>query len=78
VVYRTSDAGVTWTKSSSQALPGLSFETITAVSYQVLWGTAGGAFSATEGCAPRFDGCLYPIRSTDSGAHWTIVKLPPT
>jgi photosystem II stability/assembly factor-like uncharacterized protein len=78
VVYRTSDAGVTWTKSSSQALPALSFETITAVSYQVLWGTAGGAFSATEGCAPRFDGCLYPIRSTDSGAHWTIVKLPPT
>jgi hypothetical protein len=68
---------VTWTRSSSQALQGLNLDTITAVSDKVLWGTADGAFSAAAGCAPRFDGCLYPVQSTDSGAHWTIIKLPP-
>jgi hypothetical protein len=77
-IYRTSDGGASWAESSLQAPAGLTFDTLTAFSNQVLWGTAYTTFSAADSCAPRFDACLYAVRSTDSGAHWTIVKLPPT
>jgi photosystem II stability/assembly factor-like uncharacterized protein len=77
-IYRTSDAGAHWTSSTLQRPTGLNFETITAVSDQVLWGTASGASMTAATCSPRFDSCLYLLRTTDSGAHWTIVKLPPT
>jgi hypothetical protein len=66
IVYRTVNAGKSWEPMSIN--PRYSGHMLTSVfpaGGSVLWGTADGTM-----------GSSIPIRSTDSGSHWSGVKLP--
>jgi len=68
-LHRTVDGGKNW-QSVISALPrGYTLDSVTPAGGNVLWGTA---VSGASGAA-HLD---YPVRSTDGGATWSVVKLP--
>jgi photosystem II stability/assembly factor-like uncharacterized protein len=66
-VYRTQDAGLTWRLVPVSLPDGDTLESVLPGPGGVLWGatTHGG-----------IEGYQYPLRSTDGGHSWSLVKLP--
>jgi photosystem II stability/assembly factor-like uncharacterized protein len=86
-LYQTVDGGVSWRQVRLLGAPpsGLKFASgpTPTISSEVMWASASGTLPGVDetDCLQIFDmtpgrDCRFPIRSTDGGAHWTVVKLP--
>src|ERR1700694_1866546 len=76
------DAGAIWSQVPVH-MPAngyLSLEGSSLSDSQDMWGTVNGSMPGVpdSACYQYFDGpgCSFPIRSTDGGAHWSVLKLP--
>jgi photosystem II stability/assembly factor-like uncharacterized protein len=69
-LYGTTDGGRTWQQLQPKLPSGYTLDSVTPVGGNVLWGTARGGGSG------QILYYTFPIRSTDGGATWSIVKLP--
>jgi photosystem II stability/assembly factor-like uncharacterized protein len=58
---RTSDGGNSWQQIHAKVDLGMTLTSVTPVDGDVLWGIADAEI---------------PVRSTDAGRHWSVVKLP--
>jgi photosystem II stability/assembly factor-like uncharacterized protein len=58
---RTSDGGNSWQQIQAKVDLGMTLTSVTPVDGDVLWGIADAEI---------------PVRSTDAGRHWSVVKLP--
>jgi photosystem II stability/assembly factor-like uncharacterized protein len=65
---RTSDGGKSWQRIQTDLANGMALSSVTPVGDDVLWGF-------TTNGVQRYPN-LETVRSTDGGAHWSIVKLP--
>jgi photosystem II stability/assembly factor-like uncharacterized protein len=65
-LYRTINAGASWSRVPSSLPQGYALESVEGGGNGVLWGET--ASSAPTG--------PYPVRSTDGGHTWSLVKLP--
>jgi photosystem II stability/assembly factor-like uncharacterized protein len=78
----TADAGANWSQVPIHmpANSYLSMEGLSLSDSQDLWGSVYGSMPGVpdSSCYQYPDGaaCSFPIRSTDGGASWTVVKLP--
>lgn len=64
-LYRTLDAGATWQHIAAALPAGYTLDSVTPGESGVLWGVTRTDASGQ-----------YPLRSTDGGATWSLVKLP--
>jgi photosystem II stability/assembly factor-like uncharacterized protein len=75
---RTSDGGKSWQRIQTDLTNGMTLDSVTPVSDDVLWGVATNGYHTVP--MPVGPGKQLPnlatVRSTDGGAHWSIVKLP--
>ncbi len=68
-MWRTADAGRTWSERSAALPGGLSFYSLTPVSEQVVWAVASRAYPPDKRGERLF-------RSSDGGATWKAVQAP--
>jgi photosystem II stability/assembly factor-like uncharacterized protein len=75
---RTSDGGKSWQNIQTDLANGMALTSVTPVGDEVLWGVARNGYVAKTlpGGGVKNYPTLVTVRSTDGGAHWSIVKLP--
>jgi len=76
---RTSDGGRSWQRIESDlASHGMVLTSVTPAGDDVLWGVATNGYVAKTlpGGGVKNYPNLVTVRSTDGGAHWSLVKLP--
>jgi photosystem II stability/assembly factor-like uncharacterized protein len=74
---RTADGGKTWQRVQVNLADGMVLTSVTPVGDDVLWGVATNGYVAKTlpGGGVKNYPNLVTVRSTDGGAHWSIVKL---
>jgi photosystem II stability/assembly factor-like uncharacterized protein len=75
---RTSDGGKSWQRIQTDLAKGMALTSVTPVGDDVLWGVATNGYHTVPmpvGPGKRIPN-LATVRSTDGGAHWSIVNLP--
>lgn len=80
-LFATADAGATWSQIPLRLPTGgsLYLDSLSASDSETLWGVINGSMPGVPnsacwvGFGPQ---CIFLIRSTDGGVHWTNVQLP--
>jgi len=74
---RTSDGGQSWQRIQTNLANGMALTSVTPAGDAVLWGVATNGYVAKTlpGGGVKNYPNLVTVRSTDGGAHWSLVKL---